>query len=83
MYLETMQQIFANTTKVMIDSKSGNNMIYLPLDKLISQAGATEPSVKASVVPQNSIDVNPAPDPLQALEPQRARSRDGRDREAR
>ncbi|BEV16276.1 FtsH protease activity modulator HflK [Herbaspirillum sp. DW155] len=40
MYLETMQQIFANTTKVMVDVKNGSNLLYLPLDKLIQQSGA-------------------------------------------
>lgn len=35
MYLDTMQHIYANTTKVFVDSKSGNNVIYLPLDKLV------------------------------------------------
>jgi membrane protease subunit HflK len=39
MYIETMQQIFANTTKVMVDAKSGSNLLYLPLDKLIQQSG--------------------------------------------
>jgi membrane protease subunit HflK len=38
MYLETMQQIYSSTTKLMMDTKSGNNMIYLPLDKLMSQS---------------------------------------------
>lgn len=41
MYLETMQQIFANTTKLMIDSRTGNNLLYLPLDRLISQTGTS------------------------------------------
>ena len=41
MYLETMQQIYSNTTKLMMDAKSGSNMIYLPLDKLISQSDPT------------------------------------------
>ncbi|QNB08070.1 FtsH protease activity modulator HflK [Herbaspirillum frisingense] len=40
MYIETMQQIFANTTKVMVDAKSGSNLLYLPLDKLIQQSGS-------------------------------------------
>ncbi|WP_042264949.1 FtsH protease activity modulator HflK, partial [Paraburkholderia heleia] len=35
MYLETMQHIYSNATKVFVDSKSGNNVIYLPLDKLV------------------------------------------------
>ena len=39
MYLETMQEIFSNTTKLMVDSKKGNQLLYLPLDKLISQSG--------------------------------------------
>jgi modulator of FtsH protease HflK len=37
MYLETMQQIFANTSKVYIDSKGNGNMLYLPLEKLLQQ----------------------------------------------
>jgi membrane protease subunit HflK len=37
MYLDTMQQIYSNTTKVYVDSKSGNNVLYLPLDKLVEQ----------------------------------------------
>jgi len=41
MYIDTMQQIFSSTSKVMVDSRAGNPMIYLPLDKLIGQnAGA-------------------------------------------
>jgi len=86
MYLETMQQIFASTTKVMVDSKTGSNMIYLPLDKLIAQSAANDAAAKGSVTVQTPVDVNPAPDPLQNLDSQRihdARSRDSRDREGR
>ena len=36
MYLETMQQIFSNTNKIMVDTRS-NSMLYLPLDRFISQ----------------------------------------------
>lgn len=87
MYLETMQQIFANTTKVMLDAKGGSNLIYLPLDKLISQSGVSDMSgVKAGVPIAPGSAVNPAPDPLQSLDVQRkndARSRDSREREVR
>lgn len=38
MYLETVEAVMSNSTKVMIDQKGGNNMIYLPLDKLIKEA---------------------------------------------
>ena len=42
MYIETMQQIYTSTTKVLVDSKSGGGVIYLPLDKLISQNAASD-----------------------------------------
>ena len=38
LYLDTMQQIFANTTKVIVDSRSNGNLLYLPLDRLLQQA---------------------------------------------
>lgn len=34
LYLEAVQRVYANTNKVMIDVEGGNNMMYLPLDKL-------------------------------------------------
>jgi len=53
MYLETMQQVFANTSKVFIDSRAGGNLLYLPLDKLMQgadgQARAAQPSVAPPV----------------------------------
>jgi membrane protease subunit HflK len=42
MYLDTMQQIFSSTSKVLLDAKSGNNVVYLPLDKMVAQAAASE-----------------------------------------
>jgi membrane protease subunit HflK len=40
MYLDTMQQVYSNTSKVMIDAKGQGNLLYLPLDKLMQAAGA-------------------------------------------
>jgi membrane protease subunit HflK len=34
-----MQQVFASTSKVMMDYKGGGNLLYLPLDKLMQGAG--------------------------------------------
>ncbi|MDR2626089.1 MAG: FtsH protease activity modulator HflK [Zoogloeaceae bacterium] len=39
LYLETLQQVYANTSKVMVDAKGQGNLLYLPLDQLM-QAGA-------------------------------------------
>ncbi len=35
MYIDAMQQILSSTTKIMVDQKNSNNLLYLPLDKLI------------------------------------------------
>ncbi|MDB5823151.1 MAG: hflK [Herminiimonas sp.] len=92
MYLETMQQIFANTSKVMVDSKN-NSLIYLPLDKLIAQSAADNASARSApspVVPQQSPSANSssgssssptAPDGVPAVDV--ARQRDSRNRETR
>ncbi len=37
LYIETMQQVLSNVTKVMTDSKQSNQLLYLPLDKLLNQ----------------------------------------------
>ena len=53
MYLETMQQMFANASKVLIDTKGSNNMLYLLLDKITQQA-AQDPSRAASGSPMST-----------------------------
>ena len=75
LYIDTMQQVFSNVSKVMVDSRSGSNLLYLPLDKLMQQTGAT---------------AAPAPGPMPVETPPAAatdsRSRDGtrsRDRDSR
>jgi len=43
-YLETMEQVYSNTSKVMVDNEGGGNMMYLPLDKLMEQSRSTRPA---------------------------------------
>ncbi|MFG6414667.1 FtsH protease activity modulator HflK [Roseateles sp. DC23W] len=40
LYTDAMQQVYSNVSKVMVDSKSGSNMLYLPLDKLLQQGSS-------------------------------------------
>ena len=47
LYLETMQQIYSNTSKVMIDAKGQGNLLYLPLDKLMSATAAAAAAAPA------------------------------------
>ncbi|MET0322069.1 MAG: FtsH protease activity modulator HflK [Duganella sp.] len=90
MYLDTMQEIFRSTSKVMVDSKNGNNLLYLPLDKLIAQAAAGDAAARSSsssaaaTAPATATlpaDVMPSVEVSRTREP---RPRDsGREREGR
>ncbi len=40
LYLETMESVLGSSNKVMIDVKKGNNLMYLPLDRLGSRQGS-------------------------------------------
>lgn len=84
MYLETMQQIFSSTTKVMVDSRSANNLLYLPLDKLISQAaGEASGGRAANSAAQSSTTLNESLQSMDNPRQEDARSSDSRAREGR
>lgn len=52
MYLQTMQDILSSVSKIMVDSRSNNNLLYLPLDKLLQQSTARPaPASPAAAVP--------------------------------
>lgn len=44
LYLEAVESVLTNTTKVMVDVEGGNNLMYLPLDRLMSRPGANTDS---------------------------------------
>ncbi|OZA29494.1 MAG: HflK protein [Hydrogenophilales bacterium 17-61-9] len=50
LYLDTMQTVMNNTSKILVDQKGGNSLLYLPLDKLqqiVSQPYSGAPDVLA------------------------------------
>ena len=81
MYIDTMQQIYSNVTKVMVDSRSGSNLLYLPLDRLLQGGTATAAGSSPMMVPTPA-----APESTPTPSVADVRSRDGsrtRDREGR
>jgi membrane protease subunit HflK len=44
LYLETLEAILASSTKVLIDTDGGNNVMYLPLDQLVQRRAALPPN---------------------------------------
>ena len=80
MYLETLQQVYGNASKVYVDQKSGSNLLFLPLDKLMqsTQAGSTA----ESSAPPPAASVEPPPVPP-SVDPRSRDSFRSRDREMR
>ena len=81
LYLETMQQIYGNVTKVLVESRQGSNLLYLPLDKIMQMSSSGESAAAPTASP--IVPFQPTtPAPLAGD----ARSRDGarsRDRDLR
>jgi membrane protease subunit HflK len=83
LYLDMMQSVVGNSTKVLVDQKAGNSLLYLPLDKLIQQSAAaasastgtaSAPVAAASdgTTPRTPATA-PAPEPAATLDPGRSR----------
>jgi len=63
MYIDTMQQIYSSVSKVVVDSKQGSNLLYLPLDKIMQQVStgpSTNGSTPAVAAPGASVELPPA-----------------------
>lgn len=77
LYTDAMQQVYTNVSKVMVDSKSGSNMLYLPLDKLLQQGSGS-----VTVSPPQPSALLPEAQTLPGTNDPRSRdnqrSRDGR-----
>ena len=63
MYLKSMENVYSNTSKVMVDVDGGNNMIYLPLDKIMQQQSGNQRVIQQSTptVNQTSNGNNTSP----------------------
>ncbi|WP_046003672.1 FtsH protease activity modulator HflK [Pseudoalteromonas rubra] len=53
LYIETMEQVLGNSSKVLVDVKGGNNMMYLPLDKIMQQSKS---GTQVTLPSQNDIN---------------------------
>jgi membrane protease subunit HflK len=76
MYIDTMQQVYSNVSKILVDSRSGSNLLYLPLDRLMQQAGAPAPA--ASVPTPTPAEPLPSSVDVRSRDNSRSRDREGR-----
>lgn len=78
MYIETLQDVMSSTSKILVSGGEGNNnLLYLPLDKLMQQGGSGSSSTSSSA---NS---DSAASSAQARVPVQIQQRDLRTRESR
>jgi membrane protease subunit HflK len=84
MYLDTMQTVMNNTSKVIVDQKGGNSLLYLPLDKLqqiVNQPLTGVPDVLNNTTPAPATTAPTSPDTSSDPRSRDAfRSRDREDR---
>lgn len=78
LYIDAMQQVYGNVTKVMIESRQGSNLLYLPLDKIMQMtgSGAVSAPVDPALAP-TPVPAAPVVPPAAAADP---RARDARNR---
>jgi modulator of FtsH protease HflK len=82
LYQDMMQSVLGNSSKVLVDQKAGQSLLYLPLDKLLQQAATTTPLADSALVPGTTTTLRnaPATDPsaADARGREALRSREGR-----
>lgn len=81
LYTETMQQVYSNVTKVLVDSRQGSNLLYLPLDKIMQ--GVSQQAITSIDSASNKPAPAAAPAAAQTIDPRardanRSRERDSR-----
>ncbi|CAM3945682.1 MULTISPECIES: FtsH protease activity modulator HflK [Vibrio] len=78
LYLDTMEKVYANTSKVLIDSESSGNLLYLPIDKLREgQTKAKSRSIKETST-YDQIELEPQLNSQNTDSSSRSTSRQGR-----
>ena len=82
LYIDAMQQIYGSVTKIMVDSRQGNNMLFLPLDKIMQQVAQGGAAAPAPAPEPAAPSANSTPAPTPPISSNDARARDsGRSRE--
>jgi len=84
MYTDAMQQVYTNVTKVLVESRQGSNLLYLPLDKIMqmtgtgSAAAGSDATAPLSAAPAAQAPLNGVPVDSRARDTSRTRERETR-----
>ncbi|MBG6077425.1 FtsH protease activity modulator HflK [Polaromonas sp. CG_9.11] len=84
MYTDAMQQVYTNVTKVLVESRQGSNLLYLPLDKIMQMTGtggaasSSDATAPLSAAPAAQAPLNGVPVDSRARDTSRTRERETR-----
>jgi len=78
LYLDAMQHVLSNTSKVLVDQKSGHNLLYLPLDKLMHPAAKPSSSAASPAVTDTTPPATKPTDNYRSRSAFRSREREER-----
>jgi len=79
LYLEAIQDVLSNSSKVLIDQKGGNNLLYLPLDKIIQMTAPGAPAADGGMKPSEpATATEPLPPASRSRDALRSREREPR-----
>ncbi|MDQ3018467.1 MAG: FtsH protease activity modulator HflK, partial [bacterium] len=59
LFIDTLQEVYTNTAKVLIDVNGGNNLVYLPLDKLMEKTRAVAATTRPQEESNSRIENEP------------------------
>ena len=76
LYIETMETVLGNASKVIVDTKGSGNILYLPLDKLLERRGGEAP--RTPTLPEVTVTPAPRADAPDAASDARSRARGNR-----
>ena len=78
LYIDAMQQVYSNVSKVMVDTRNNSNLLYMPLDKLLQQTAANAATNVTPAAPATEAPVAAGSADARSRENQRGRDRDAR-----
>ena len=78
LYLDTMEKVYTNSSKVLIDSESSGNLLYLPIDKLTGSQSGTKNNTVTETSTYDRIELEPHTSTQSTDSGSRSTSRQGR-----
>lgn len=78
LYVDTMREVYSNVSKILIESRTGSNLLYLPLDKLMQSAGATAAIAAPAPTPPTTESGSTSQNDVRSRDNQRSRERESR-----